>query len=85
MHALAGDPKLRVFALPAQPTAVPELLTAAEADVAARIVRGQSRRAIAEARSVSMHTVDTQIRALLEKLGVDSGSELVAVLAVDTP
>lgn len=86
MHALdSADPKLRVIALPAQPTAVPEPLTAAEADVAARLVRGQSRRAIAEARNVSMHTVDTQIRALLEKLGVDSTSELVAVLAVDTP
>jgi DNA-binding CsgD family transcriptional regulator len=70
--------------MPAYPTAAPEPLTSAEADVAARIVRGESRRTIAEARGVSIHTVDTQIRALLDKLGVHSASELVAVLAVGT-
>lgn len=71
---------LRVLALPARPSTLPDVLTPAEGDVAARLIRGESRRSIAAARGVSAHTVDSQIRTLLEKLGAGSASELVARL-----
>jgi len=81
IHELeAIDPGLRVLSLPAEPAAYPVHVTPAETEVARRLIRGACRRTIAEVRGVSVHTVDAQIRSLLQKLGADSSSELVAHL-----
>lgn len=53
-------------------------LTAAEADVALRLSRGQSPETIADARGVSVGTVRVQIRTIFSKLDVHRQSELVA-------
>ncbi len=55
-------------------------LTAAEAEVALMLAEGQGPRTIAEARSVSINTVRTQLRNIYDKLGVSRQSELAARL-----
>jgi DNA-binding CsgD family transcriptional regulator len=55
-------------------------LTLAEAQVAALVVAGQSAEQIAAQRQVSVGTVRTQIKALLEKTGSERQIELVARL-----
>ena len=55
-------------------------LTLAEAQVAALVVAGQSADQIATQRQVSVGTVRTQIKALLEKTGSERQIELVARL-----
>lgn len=52
-------------------------LTAAEVDVAVRLVEGQSPEQIAAARSASVGTVRAQIRSIYEKFGVNRFSEFV--------
>lgn len=76
-----GELTLQVLALPSGPIDALAGLTPAEAEIVRRLIRGESRRTIAEARGVSMHTIDTQVRSVLEKLDVDSSSELVALCA----
>lgn len=56
-------------------------LTATEAVVVRGIARGMSNAAIAKERGTSTRTVANQVGAILEKLGVRSRYELVAVLA----
>lgn len=55
-----------------------EQLTAVEADVLRALARGDSVSRIAERRFVSEATVRTQVRAVLQKLGVTSQLEAVA-------
>ncbi len=55
-----------------------DLLTAAEREVAAMVVRGMSNRAIAAARGTSENTVANQLKAIYRKLGIASRIELVA-------
>jgi DNA-binding CsgD family transcriptional regulator len=52
-------------------------LTAAEADIALRLVRGQSRAQIAFARGATINTVKAQIKTIFGKLGVTREVELV--------
>jgi len=56
-------------------------LTAAEAEVAARLARGERREAIAAARRASLQTVRSQIKSIFSKLGVTREPQLVALLA----
>ncbi|MEZ5653336.1 MAG: LuxR C-terminal-related transcriptional regulator [Burkholderiaceae bacterium] len=56
-------------------------LTAAEADVAAAIARGESPKEISRRRAVSLNTVRAQTRAIYEKLNVARQSELTWMLA----
>lgn len=56
-------------------------LTSAEAEVAARLARGERRMAIAAARRASLQTVRSQIKNIFCKLGVTREPELVALLA----
>lgn len=55
-----------------------DTLTARERDVLARLAAGHPAPAIAEESAVSLHTVRTQVRAVLVKLGVSSQLEAVA-------
>ena len=55
-------------------------LTAAEAEVALMLAEGQEPQTIAEARSVSINTVRSQLRNIYDKLGVKRQSELAARL-----
>jgi len=55
-------------------------LTPAESRVAARMADGRSPQEIAALHRVSLHTVQSQIRALFSKVGVERATELVAVL-----
>lgn len=55
-------------------------LTPAEAMVASLVASGHSAKKIAHLRGVSIHTVHTQLKSLVGKLGVHKSTELVAVL-----
>lgn len=55
-------------------------LTAAERDVATRLLEGASNGAIAKARGVSLPTVAKQVSSIYQKLGARSRAELVTLL-----
>jgi DNA-binding CsgD family transcriptional regulator len=55
-------------------------LTPAEADIAVRLVEGQSRTAIAQARGATIETVRGQIKAVFAKLDIRREGELAARL-----
>lgn len=55
-------------------------LTKAEADVAVRVARGQSREEIAQERGTSPETVNSQFRTIFRKAGVRREGELIALL-----
>ncbi|HEY5951839.1 MAG TPA: helix-turn-helix transcriptional regulator [Kofleriaceae bacterium] len=55
----------------------PAELTAAERDVLARVVRGESNRAIAAARKTSVRTIANQVASLLRKTGAASRFDLI--------
>lgn len=80
-HALIqlGDPR-PVAPLPAPMLASHFNLTRAEASVLACICMGQETRTIAMARSRSVHTIRSQLKAIMKKLGVKSRSELVRLV-----
>ncbi|MGZ5968910.1 MAG: LuxR C-terminal-related transcriptional regulator, partial [Polyangiales bacterium] len=77
-----GSSEVSVLALPAG-VCEPVLarLSAAERQIAALILAGETNAAIARARDTSPHTVSNQLRRLFEKLGVSSRAEAAAVLA----
>jgi DNA-binding NarL/FixJ family response regulator len=55
----------------------PPQLTSAERDVLARVVRGESNRAIAVARKTSERTIANQVASLLRKTGATSRFDLI--------
>jgi DNA-binding NarL/FixJ family response regulator len=71
--------QLAVFSFPLPPPTLPNLLSAAERDVA--LLQGLSNSDIAAARGTSARTVANQIASLLKKLGVHPRSQAVAALA----
>ncbi|MFO0734268.1 MAG: LuxR C-terminal-related transcriptional regulator [Labilithrix sp.] len=73
-----GD--LGVLAIDAEPSLTPPTLTPTEREVAALAMRGWTNARIAARRGVSVKTVMNQLRAVYEKLGVTSRSELSAKL-----
>ena len=58
-------------------------LTARESEVAAFLARGLSNRDMAEALSISEHTVKSHLKTIYRKLGVTSRSAAVARIAAD--
>ncbi|CAN5670467.1 hypothetical protein BH09MYX1_BH09MYX1_36510 [soil metagenome] len=66
-----------VFVWPTK-SAEPMDLTTAERAILDLVVRGQSNREIAMARSTSIRTVANQVAALLRKLGASSRYELLS-------
>lgn len=78
-----GDLEMLVIDVPALPPAH-ALLTQEEAEVARLTVLGMSEEEIAGRRKVSRNTVGDELRTLLEKLDIDSTSQLeVALASVD--
>lgn len=73
---LGGDVYV-VASFPSVPAGSLEGLTAAERDVAWRVVQGKSNREIAALRGTSVRTVAVQLRSIFEKLGVSSRAELM--------
>jgi len=69
--------ELLVFEWTSEPTAPPADLSSAEADVLARLARGQSNAEIAKARKTSARTVANQVASLLRKTGASSRFELI--------
>ncbi|MEC3950685.1 helix-turn-helix transcriptional regulator [Sphingobium sp. HWE2-09] len=57
-------------------------LTRAEADIAIRLAAGQSRKAIAEARGVSVETLKVQLRSIYDKTGCSRESQLVRIVGL---
>lgn len=78
---LLADEAIRLISLPTEPGEWPRALSPSEREVARLLIRGRSHEEIARLRGVSGETVSAQVRAMLRKLGVDSASRLVAVLA----
>lgn len=76
-----GGLKVASLSVSLEPAQWPDSLTSAEREVARRLVRGETYDEIAERRKTSASTVSSQVRAVFEKLGVGSASELVAWLA----
>jgi DNA-binding NarL/FixJ family response regulator len=64
-----------------EPEEWPDALSAAEREVARGLIRGHCYEEIAQRRQASVSTIASQVRSIFGKLGVDSASELVAVLA----
>jgi len=74
---LAGD-ELAVLSVDARPAgSAASALSAAELEVTSYVARGWSNERIAAERQVSPRTIANQLRAIYEKLGVTSRSELV--------
>lgn len=57
--------------------ALPPVLTAAERDVLARVVRGESNATIARARKTSVRTTANQVASVLRKTGARSRFDLI--------
>jgi DNA-binding CsgD family transcriptional regulator len=75
---LDGD-ELAVLSYPLSSVALPECLSAAERDVALRVIAGKSNAQIAAARGTAVRTVANQIASLFKKLGVGSRREIIAL------
>lgn len=69
------DDELVVFSWDIAPP--PAVLTSAERDVLARVVGGESNRAIATARRTSVRTIANQVASLLRKTGATSRFDLI--------
>src|SRR5687767_10242321 len=69
-----------VVSTPARGRAIARTLTAAERDIVAGLVRGESNRRIAQRRGTSERTVANQIAALFQKLHVMSRAELLVLV-----
>lgn len=74
-----GPDQYALFSFPLPEWRLPACLTESECEVAMRLLRGEHVEEIARARGRSINTVRNQIRALYEKLGVGSVSELAIV------
>ncbi len=77
--------ELVVFSWSSEPAAPPPDLSTAEADVLARLARGQSNAEIAKARKTSARTVANQVASLLRKTGAASRFELIRRYAGTRP
>ncbi|MEZ4400154.1 MAG: LuxR C-terminal-related transcriptional regulator [Kofleriaceae bacterium] len=75
-----GGETFAVVSAPARGHGLATTLTAAERDVVAGLVRGESTRTIARRRGTSERTVANQLAALYAKLGVMSRAELLVYL-----
>lgn len=62
----------RISLVPDLPTHAPQPLSAREYEVAALLASGRANREIALVLHVSVHTVNTQVKSILRKLGVRS-------------
>jgi DNA-binding NarL/FixJ family response regulator len=65
-----------------EPVTVEELLTPREIEVLKHLARGDSNREIAQALSISVRTVTTHVRNILDKLGLSNRTK-AALYAVD--
>lgn len=86
-HGLGFEPRALVIVRGARrDDQLPELLrqvfglSPAEADIAVRLARGESREAVAALRGVSLETVRSQVKALFAKLDIGREGELAARL-----
>jgi DNA-binding NarL/FixJ family response regulator len=79
----AGETTFVVMSLPSPEDAGP-VLTSAEREVRAALLRGETNAQIAAARHTSVRTVANQVASLMRKLSVGSRAELAA-LALSTP
>jgi DNA-binding NarL/FixJ family response regulator len=68
---------LIVLSWSTEPAPTPDGLSAAESEILARIVRGESNATIARARRTSVRTVANQVASLLRKTGAASRYELI--------
>lgn len=75
------DEEFVVFSWSTTELVLPESLTEAERDVLRRWLEGASALEVARARRVSVRTVQNQLRAIYQKLGVSSRGEIFNVLA----
>jgi len=82
VEGVAGD--LVLLSFPTAPARLPEGLSEAECDVARRVYAGESNEAIAQARGVSVKTINNQLAVLYRKLGVTSRIELTLRLMGDS-
>lgn len=73
---VAGE-DLVVLSWSTEPAAMPHGLSAAESEILARVVRGESNATIARARRTSVRTVANQVASLLRKTGASSRYELI--------
>jgi DNA-binding NarL/FixJ family response regulator len=69
--------ELIVFGWSAGSATPPSELSAAEADVLARVIRGESNKQIARVRKTSERTVANQVASVLRKTGAASRFELI--------
>lgn len=81
----AGGEEYALLSFEIPPLSSPPGLTPAEADILARIARGESNQDIATARQTSTATVANQIGSLGRKLGASCRWDLVAKALGRTP
>ncbi len=75
----------RRLVVSARPTTGWEALTNAEAGVARLVAEGKTNRAIADTLFISPHTVNTHLRHIFEKLGVNSRVTLTRMTEMQRP
>lgn len=91
MHVAARYLHGRVAArwIPARPVSAAasrvHVLSARELQVAAAVAGGLSNKAVAAALRISVRTVENHMRSMFAKLGVDSRTQLAALLHKDSP
>ena len=79
-RAIEVEPgRVAVFVLPLEGKPLPADLTDAEADVARRLIAGETNRVIAKLRGTSERTVAHQIAAVFRKASVHSRAELASL------
>ncbi|HTV24915.1 MAG TPA: LuxR C-terminal-related transcriptional regulator [Polyangiaceae bacterium] len=79
-RCLIGASGSRYLVFEVQLSSFTESLTNAERELVERLLRGDTQRAMAQHRGVSVRTVANQMSRLFEKLGVSSRTELVVRL-----
>lgn len=75
-----GSLELLVLEYPVGLSAIPEMLTMAEAQVLMLLNQGLSAKLIANKRGVSVRTIDHQLGSIYRKLGVNTREELIVKL-----
>jgi DNA-binding CsgD family transcriptional regulator len=78
-----GGEEILVLSVPLPSLRYPEGITSAEREIVDAVLQGLTVKEIADQRAASLRTVTTQLGTIFRKAGVNSQSELIAIMTED--